>query len=290
MKLTIGIRLFLASAILFVVVPHNAFAAMIMAAIVLKFPSWNYYKGRLCDGAQTPELEAITKVSKQVDEFKTQLGDRVLMKDFNDAKKALDDLTKNIGKYSEKEIDAALDTINKANEKLHKQMEEMAEDVAKAKEKGSQGPGKLVLFDPADVAKFVSDTFQDGHKTNNKATIKINGGIVLKAAETFGYPQFFEGAAGTDITAFTGRFIDPTLYQRKRKRNFILDNMAIETIGVPTLIYLEKIEVAGANESQEDVGGADWIVSGAEKPKRSFRVTSSKVEAKKIAIFGTVED
>lgn len=246
----------------------------------------------MADEIKSPELEAIDKVADQVKDFNTKLGERASKKDVEAANAAIEDLKKNIGKYSEKEIDAALDTINKANEKLHKQMEEMAEDVAKAKESGRSSK-KVELFDPSDVKKFVEDTFKDGVKTNQKASIKLNGGLILsKAAEIFGYPEFFEGAAGitTDITAFTGRFVDPVLYQRARKRNFVLDNLPIETIGVPTLIYLQKEEVSGDDASSEDVGGAAWIVSGGIKPMRSFRVTSSKVEAMKVAIFGTVED
>jgi hypothetical protein len=177
------------------------------------------------------------------------------------------------------------------------QLKEMQEDVAKSKD-GSSGKGKFQLFDPAEVKAFVKDVWdENGAKTSKASSFKINngflmGGMIAKAAEIMGYPNFFEGVPGvvTDISAFTGRVVDPTLYQRKRKRNFILDNFTIPSIGAPTLIYLEKIEVSGDDGSQEDSGGAEWIVPGAQKPMRSFRVTSTKVEAKKVAIFGTVHD
>lgn len=291
-------RLIAASLILIVAVPNNlSFEAllpfMVAAAVVLKFPSWTYHRGRLCEGAQSAELEAIDKVSKQVEAFKTQLGDRVVIKDFNEAKKALDDLKASIGKYSEKEIDAAIKTINDANAKLLKQVEEMTEDIAKAKEnKGNQAKA-LTLMDETELKGQIVKMFPDARtKTKDGLKIEMNRDIILrtKAAEVFGYPQFFDGGTGTDWSAFTGRVIDPRLYERKRKKNFILDNFSIPSIDAPTLIYLEKIEVAGANESQEDTGGADWITSGGQKPMRSFRVTSTQVEAKKLAIFGTVED
>jgi len=245
----------------------------------------------MADETKSPEILAIEEVAKQVDGFKKDLGERANKAEIKEVKDTLDDLKKNIGKYSEKEIDSALDKINKANEKLHTQLEEMLEDVQKAKD-NKGGRAKLQLFDPAELKKFVDDTFVDGKKTSNKASFSINTGMVLKTAEIMGYPDFFAGVDGvtTDVSAFTGRFIDPTLYQRTRKRNFILDNMPAESISVPTLIYLEKIEVAGEDTSQEDVGAAAWIVSGGAKPMRSFRVTSTQVEAKKIAIFGTVHD
>lgn len=243
----------------------------------------------MADETKSPEIEAIEKVADQVKDFSKQLGDRADKKEVKEVKDTLEDLKKNIGKLTEKEIDERLDKINKANEKLHKQMEEMAEDVAKAKE-GGQGRQKFELFDPAEVKGFVDKTFKDGRKTGEQATIKLNSAMIFKAAEIFGYPTFFEGAANTQIDAFTGRFVDPTLYQRKRKRNLILDNFSIETIGVPKLIYLEKHENSGDDGSNTDPGGADWIVSGQIKPMRSFRVGTGEVEAKKLAIFGTIED
>lgn len=251
----------------------------------------------MAEETKSPELEAIDKVGKQVDEFKKQLGERADKKEVKEVKDTLEDLRKNIGKYSEKEIDAALDKINKANEKLATQITEMHEDIQKAKERGGQS-AKLELFDEADLKAQVSKMFPlDGKKGSlgkEGINISINRDMVLrtKAAEIMGYPQFFEGVDGvtTDWTAFTGRVIDPRLYERKRKRNFILDNFAAPSIAAPTLVYLEKIEVAGDMSSETDTGGADWITSGAEKPMRSFRVTTNKVEAKKVAIFGTVED
>lgn len=238
--------------------------------------------------AISPEVEAINKVAEQIKGFERQLGERASKQEFSEVQKDLTDLKKNIGNWDGETVESAMKKINDANEKIHKQLEEMAEDVAKTKENGQSSKGKLQLVDHDEVKKFIADTFVDGRKTSNKASFKINGNIVFKAAEIMGYPQTFAGSA--EITAFTGSFIDPILYQRARKKNFILDNMPIESIGVPTLIYLEKLEVAGDDGSVEDVGGAAWIVSGGQKPMRSFRLTSTQVEAKKVAIFGTVHD
>jgi HK97 family phage major capsid protein len=249
----------------------------------------------MADETKSPEILAIEKVADQVKDFNKKLGERADKTEVQEVKNLLEDLKKNIGKYSEKEIDAALDKINKNTEKMATQIGEMIEDVQKAKE--NKGARKsIILMDDADMQKQVKDMFPD-IRTKTKGGmihLEINKDIVLrtKAAEIMGYPQFFEGVDGvtTDWTALTGRVIDPRLYERKRKKNFILDNFSIPTIDAPTLVYLEKIEVSGDNASQEDSGGAAWITSGEQKPMRSFRVTSNKVEAKKIAIFGTVED
>lgn len=242
---------------------------------------------------KSPEILAIEEVAKQVDGFKKDLGERANKAEIKEVKDTIEDLKKNIGKYSEKEIDASLDKINKANEKFEKQLNEMVEDLQKAKENKSGERAKVQLFDPADLHKFIKDTFdEDGKKTNIKSSLKINGSMILKAAEIMGYPDFFngDGSNPTDFTPFIGRTIDPVLYQRKRKRNFILDNFTIPTIGTKRLIYLEKVEVAGDSASQEDSGGAAWIVPGQQKPMRSFRVVAKTADAKKIAIFGTVHD
>lgn len=291
-NLTVGFRLLLASVILFISPGLSGFA---MAGIVMAFPSlksWKSLKGRLCEGAQTetPELEAIGKVSKQVDDFKATLGNKADKADFKKIEDNLAALKAGVDKWEEKKIDDTIKSINDQIDKFGKQVTEIQEDIQA--QKGGGAAGKALPFvTTKDIEDFIASTFKDGRKTGDHAAIKLNAaGHVFKAAETFGYPQFFEGAAGTVTDAFTGRFIDPRLYERRRKRNLILDNFNIETISAPKLIYLLKIEVSGDNASQEDTGGADWIVSGAAKPLRSFRVTTGEVEAKKVAIFGTVED
>lgn len=250
----------------------------------------------MADETKSPELEAIDKVAKQVDDFKKQLGTKVSKEDLDKLNEAtvkinkdFEDLRKNLGNWDG-------ETVESCMKKINTQLTEMQEDVSRSKDTGAKG--KFQLFDSGEVKKFAESVFdENGAKSSKQASFKINnaflmGGFVSKAAEIMGYPDFFEGVPGvtTDWTAFTGRVVDPTLYQRKRKRNFILDNFTIPSIAAPTLIYLEKMEIAGEDGSVEDVGGADWIVPGAQKPMRSFRVTSTKVEAKKLAIFGTVHD
>lgn len=245
----------------------------------------------MAEETKSPELQAIETVAQHVEAFKKDLGGKADKSQFDGIKKDLDELKTNITKWDGDKVSESMTKINEAIQKLEKQAGEMLEDIQRSKESG-KGRQKAFLVDPAEVKQFIDATFKDGQKTHNGASMKLNGNMILKAAEIMGYPDFFAGVDGvtTDVSAFTGRFVDPTLYQRKRKRNFILDNMPIETIGVPTLVYLEKMEVAGDNASEEDSGGADWIVPGEQKPMRSFRVTSTKVEAKKLAIFGTVHD
>lgn len=238
------------------------------------------------------ELKAIKEIGGQLDGFKKTLGDKLDKSEFGTLTNELKALKDGLKDWSGEKIENSMKTINDGIAKMAKQIEEMQEDVAKTKDGASKRAKASQFVDAADIQKFIDSTFKDGRKTSENASIKLNGGLIFtnKAAETFGIPTFFEGASGTETDAFTGRFIDPTLYQRKRKRNLILDHFPIETITVPKLIYLEKKEISGDVGSSTDTGGADWITSGESKPPRSFRVTTGSVEAKKVAIFGTVED
>lgn len=252
------------------------------------------------------ELKAIETIGKQIEGFKKELGakaDKASMEEVNSAlaemRKILDKLEEGAEEdaeeaaAAEEELEKNMKLINGHIEKFGKQIEELRTEIAIQKDNGK--PSRKTLVKQEDLEAFIKATFVDptrekSAKTHNHASVKMNTNMVLKAAEIMGEPEFFEGAAGTQTDVFTGRYIDPTLYQRKRKRNLILDHFAIESVTVPKLYYMEKKEVSGDSGSSVDVGGADWILSGAQKPQRSFRVTTGSVEAKKVAIFGTVDD
>ncbi len=231
---------------------------------------------------EVSEEEAIKQIGVQVEGFKALLGEKADASKFADLEKQIEDLSNGINEMKAADISKAIESINKANADIHKQIIELQEEAAKSKDAGTTAVKSGEVVSETEVKAFVEATFVDGEKTSKAAKISI------KAAETFGEAVFF--TAGTDTTAFTGRFVDPRLYQRKRKRNLILDNFNIQTINVPTLLYLVKLEVGNASSPAGDPGAAAWIASGAPKPKRSFRVTTGRVDATKVAIFGTVED
>jgi len=230
------------------------------------------------------EEEAIKQIGIQVEGFNKLMGEKADVKQFETLQKEIKDLAENIKAMKDADISKAIESINKANADIHKQIIELQEEAAKGKENGGAAPKAGQVVSEAEVKAFVEATFVDGEKTSKAAKISI------KAAETFGEAVFFTGGNDTDTTAFTGRYVDPRLYKRKRKRNLILDNFDIQTINVPTLLYLVKIEVGNASSPSGNPGHAAWIASGAPKPKRSFRVTTGRVDATKVAIFGTVED
>lgn len=227
------------------------------------------------------ELKAFEALKLQIENFKQELPTEADKEAVTALKAKVVELEKQIETMSEKAVDQEILEINKTLLKYREQIIDLRE--AQNESADGQGKGKKEPFVTAkQIEEFIGKTFEDGVKTRNHASISI------KAPEIFGIPQTF--VDGSDSSAFTGRYIDPTLYQRKRKRNLILDHFAISTINVPKLLYLEKIEVGDANPTAGDPGGADWIASGGQKPMRSFRITTGEVEAKKIAIFGTIED
>lgn len=230
------------------------------------------------------ELKAIQRMSDQIDSFKTLLGDKADAEKFEQASKDIATLKEKFEEMTSKQVMTAIESINKQAEGIYKQVLDVLSDLAdQKKEQGGSGMVSGPIVNTAEVKAFVDSLF-DGNK-KRKATDKT---ITIKAPETFGIGVTF--VSGSDATAFTGRYVDPTLNVRKRKKNLILDNFQIQTISVPSLVYLEKVEVGDTNPTSGDPGGADWILPGAAKPKRSFRVKSATAEAKKVAIFATIED
>lgn len=227
------------------------------------------------------ELKAFEALKSQIAEFRKELPTEADKEEIGKLRTKIEGLEKSLNDMSEKAVDHEILEINKTLLKYREQIIELRE--AQNESADAQGKGKKEPFVTAkQIEEFIGKTFEDGVKTRNHASIQI------KAPEIFGIPQTF--VSGSDMSAFTGRYVDPTLYERRRKRNLILDHFTISTINVPKLLYLEKIEVGTGTAPNNGSGGADWIASGGEKPMRSFRVTTGEVEAKKVAIFGTIED
>lgn len=227
--------------------------------------------------------EALELIAGQVEEFKKYLNDDAVKKqDLESVKALVTELKANLDEWNQKQISEAIDKINKKNESLHKQIIELQEKEAdRMKGEGKSKQGEIVS--EKEIRDFVSKMFPNGEKDGS-----ASASIELKAAETFGGAVTF--VSGSDATAATGRYVDPTLYQKRRKSNLILDYFNIQTINVPSLIYLEKVEIGSGTAPDNGPGGADWINCGESKPGRSFRIDTNTVEAKKLAIFGNIED
>lgn len=235
-------------------------------------------------GTETAEMAAIKGIGEQVKNFSTLLGDKADKSVIEELTGKVAELQKGIETMSSAAATQLIKDINDKNELLWKQVVELQEKAAQEKEADTKDKGeKKSIVTTKQVQDFINSTFKDGKKTHESARIE------MKAAENFGYPQTFLG--GAQVDAFTGRYIDPELYAARRKRNLIVDNFNIGSISVPKLIFLLKIEDGtDAGASSGDSGGPDWILSSEAKPQRSFRLTTGEATAKKLAIFGTIED
>lgn len=230
------------------------------------------------------ELKTIEDIGKHVEQLTNILGEAAKEEEVTALKDEVNKLKEGLKTMSDREVLKSMEAINKKNESIYKQVVELQEKLAEEKD-GSRGDGRKTNFiSEVEVKAFVDTVFPEGksgEKSRDQKTIEI------KAAEVFGYPQTF--AEGADISAITGRYVVPGLSEPRRKRNLILDYFNIQTINVPSLIYLRKIE-EGAEPDTDNSGGAAWILCGDPKPRRSFRITTGTAEAKKLAIFGTIED
>src|SRR5690606_26318645 len=209
------------------------------------------------EDGKTAEMKAIEAIGHQIQQFKSLLGEKAKSEDFENVQKELNTLKDGLETLTAKEVERQIKAINDANEKIHKQIVEMQEELAQQKESGKSEKGKKPeMISRKQVEDFVKTIYPDG-KNGDKRKFS-DAKIEIKAAETFGSSVTF--ASGADATAFTGRRVDPTLYQRRRKSNIILDYFNIQTIDVPTLIYLRKIEVGTGTAPNDDPGGTAWIL------------------------------
>lgn len=232
------------------------------------------------------ELKAIKAVGAQIKTIQEKLGETVSKEDITKIESALKALEDGLATLTSAEVVKQMNTVNDILGKFQAMLVAKAEEEAEAEEQlGGTGMNrrKSTFAKEADVKAFVETLFpegKDGIKKHSHVSIE------MKAAEQFGFNSI---AAGADVNAITGAFVDPTLYAKRRKTNIILDYFDIRVINVPTLIYLRKLE-EGAEPDTEDSGGAVWIACGQAKPMRSFRITTGEANAKKVAIFNTIDD
>ncbi len=240
------------------------------------------------DDDEDSELKHIEKIANGVESLKALLGDKADTTKMAALESDITALKAGLEEMNSKEISRLVKSINTKNAELYNDMIKAVQELADINKEngGASMVSAAPIVSEAEIKAFALDTFKGNLLGKSKQhTTKT---ITIKAPETFGQAVTF--VSGTDISAFTGRYVDPKLNVRKRKKNFILDNIQIQTITVPTLVYLEKVEIGDANTTSGDPGAANWILSGAAKPQRSFRVKSAQVEAKKVAIYGRIED
>jgi len=83
-------------------------------------------------------LEALGNATKMIKDIKKDLGDKADKQEIKDLLKSVNDLKSGFGSWDASKIETTVKSINEGIEKLVKQVEEMSEDVQKAKENTSR--------------------------------------------------------------------------------------------------------------------------------------------------------
>lgn len=243
------------------------------------------YRTAHVDGGGGEPVDAFKELSDNVDVIVAKLGEAAKQEEVTSLKADIESLKTELSTMKASDVDAKLKAINEKNEALFNQLVELQVKAADEADKANPAPkGIKALYTKAQVEDF-----------SKKALSKEKGNLLeieeVKAAETFGIPQSFVTGVNADTAVMaSGYQMVPGLIAKRRKTNLMLDYFPIRTINVPYLIYLEKIEVGDTNPTSGDPGAAAWITSGQAKPKRSFRIQAVRADAKKLAIFGTIED
>lgn len=250
----------------------------------------------MADIADNKELQALDKISKQIDNFSKELGEKVSKEEIDDLRDAIESIREIVtavqadakaDEEQEEQMEEEMKKVNEGIAKLAKQLNEIRED---SKAIGGHRKATREIVSKKEIKEFIDKINPGGvFDRNIKAQLKINLPIT-KAAEVITSPEVYEGLANTDPTVFTGRYVDPNLYAKKRKTNIITDHFPIGTVDAPTIFFMTKEEISGDDGSSETTGSADWIVANGQKPLRSFRLGTGTAEAKKVAIFATVAD
>lgn len=235
------------------------------------------------------ELESLKVIADQFASFKEELGTKADKTVFETSEQTLKEMRESLekGQATDATLNKQIEALNKTLQDQHQLITEMREEMAA--EKGEDKKPSSVKIKEA-VKTHIEKAFGDrlAHK-NLQVQTNLGKVLVSKAPEVMQGGVFYTGA-NTVPDVLTGRAIDPEFYQRKRKRNLILDHFDIRFVDAPTLYYIEKVEIGTGTAPDNGAGGADWITSVATKPLRSFRVSTAKVDAKKVAIRGNVAD
>lgn len=234
---------------------------------------------------ESEEMKALALIKEQVKTFNEKLEGTIDKDTFDKLNAKIEELEKELKTGEDiKDIDARITKINLENERLHNAVKQLELDKLKeeAKEGGVDRSKQRAQFEKA-LREFSKSIAEGRVFKENGKPLEL---VIPKEVDEFTYPNTFED--GSEVSAFTGREIDPVLYSRRRKTNIILDYFDIRTINVPELIYLRKVDVDPDEEI--DYGGAAWIACGSSKPPRRFTLDTGVAKAKKVAIFNTIDD
>jgi HK97 family phage major capsid protein len=220
-------------------------------------------------------LDAINKVGKQVEEFKTKLGEKADKGEFKTQFEAIETsmkgLTANVEKIEKEKLGETLKAIQT-------QMTEMAEDVARVKENGNKPSanksfGAVVI----DAIKAAGLHEKKSWSKNEHQSVEVKydfAGIMQKASANMGTGNVTP--VGTDSIAFSLAEYESGLTRIVRRRPWILN--------IANVSRTNKKYVQWAEQANPD-GTTDYTAEGAAKNKIDFDWVEKSAEVLKVTAY-----
>ncbi len=224
---------------------------------------------------QKETLDAINKVGKQVEEFKTKLGEKADKGEFKTQFEAIEtsikSLTANVEKIEKEKLGETLKAIQT-------QMTEMAEDVARVKEGGNKPSanksfGAVVI----DAIKAAGLHEKKSWSKNEHQSVEIKydfAGIMQKASANMTTGNVTP--VGTDSIAFSLAEYESGLTRIVRRRPWILN--------IANVSRTNKKFVQWAEQANPD-GTTDYTTEGSAKNKIDFDWVEKSAEVLKVTAY-----
>jgi len=225
-------------------------------------------------------LEEIKKVSGQVEAFKKSIGDKADKAAFDEAIKKLEELKASLKDLTAEKFESAIKTVNESLGKVAKQIEEMSEDVAKAKESG-KGRVQAKTFGQQVVEALVANKLLEGKFGKNEhRTLEIKDVSILnKTVANMGTGNV--DAVGSSSIPWELSSFEPGLTNIQKRRPWLIDIANTSPISTMYAQWAEKSGQEGAaNETAEGAAknqiDFDWIEKSAKVEKVTAYIKASK--------------
>ena len=212
-------------------------------------------------------IKEIEKVTSNLEAFKKTFSDKADKAQFEAVMKQLDELKANSADKSK------LEEVNKSLASIGKQIEEMAEDVAKAKENGKRTFSRKT-FGQQVVEKMKDAGLLEGKlRKGEHRTLEIDGLSINKTVGNMGTGNV--DAVGTDSIPWELSSFEPGLTNIQKRRPWILDIANTSPISTMYAQWAEKENQEGAagetaEGSTKNQIDFDWV----EKSKKVEKVTA----------------
>src|SRR5690554_5352602 len=115
----------------------------------------------MADETKSPELEAIEKVSANLESYKEKLGEKADKKDFEGLETTIKELKEGLETMTAKQVTDKMETINAGMEKAFKQILDLQEQLNEQKEKTGKDGKKGNRLSKKEIEDFTKSFFDE---------------------------------------------------------------------------------------------------------------------------------